>query len=43
MTPNEILNIIKAFFDAILRVLTALGLVKEEGAEEGTEEATENA
>lgn len=37
MTPNEILNIVKAFFDAILRVLTALGFVKEEGTEEGTE------
>lgn len=30
MTPNEILNIIEAFFEAILRVLKALGIVTEE-------------
>lgn len=34
MTPQEILNIIKAFFDAVLKVLTALGFIKEEEAEE---------
>lgn len=38
MTPTEILNIIEAFFEAILRVLKALGIVKEEA--EGTEETT---
>ena len=37
MTPNEILNVIEAFFAAILRVLKSLGLVKEE---EKTEETT---
>lgn len=37
MTPQEILNIIKAFFDAILRVFEALGIVKsEETPEEDT-------
>ncbi len=36
MTPNEILNIIEAFFNAVLRVFKALGIVKEE---ETTEEA----
>ena len=39
MTPQEILNIIEAFFEAILRVLKSLGLVKEEEATE--EETTE--
>ena len=38
MTPNEILNIIEAFFEAVLRVLKSLGLVKEE--EEKAEETT---
>ncbi len=39
MTPQEILNIVEAFFAAILKVLTALGIVKEEAAE-GNEETT---
>ncbi len=39
MTPQEILNIVKAFFDAVLKVLTALGFVKEDAAE-GSEETT---
>lgn len=30
MTPQEILNIVEAFFDAILRILVSLGLIKEE-------------
>lgn len=30
MTPNEILNVIEAFFEAVLRIFKALGLVKEE-------------
>ncbi len=30
MTPQEIINIVKAFFDAVLAVLASLGLVKEE-------------
>lgn len=40
MTPQEILDIIEAFFNAVLKVLTALGFIKED-AEEG--DATENA
>ena len=36
MTPNEILNIIEAFFEAVLRVLKSLGLVKEEEKEDET-------
>ncbi len=36
MTPEEILNIIEAFFAAITRVLIALGIIKEEGKEEET-------
>lgn len=38
MTPQEILDIIDAFFQAILRVLKSLGIVKEE--EVKTEETT---
>ncbi len=38
MTPQEILKIIEEFFAAVLKVLTALGLVKEEEA--GNEETT---
>lgn len=30
MTPQEILNIVESFFDAILRILVALGFIKEE-------------
>ena len=30
MDANEILRIIKAFFDAILKVLKALGIVKDD-------------
>ena len=36
MTPNEILNIVEAFFAAVLRVLKALGFIKEEETEETT-------
>lgn len=36
MTPNEILNIVEAFFQAILRILKALGFIKEEETEETT-------
>ncbi len=36
MTPAEILNIVEAFFAAVLRVLKALGFVKEEETEETT-------
>lgn len=34
MTPEEILKIIEAFFDAITRVLVALGIIKEEDVKE---------
>lgn len=34
MTPQDILNIIDAFFQAILRVLVALGFVEEETEEQ---------
>lgn len=34
MTPQEVLNIVDAFFDAILRILVALGLIKEDEATE---------
>lgn len=34
MTPQEVLNIVEAFFDAILRILVALGLIKEDEATE---------
>ncbi len=30
MTPQEIINVIKAFFDAITKILVALGIIKEE-------------
>ncbi len=30
MTPQEIVNVIKAFFDAILRIFEALGIIKKE-------------
>jgi len=33
MTPTELVNIIEAFFAAILRVLKALGIVKDEETE----------
>ena len=39
MTPNEILNIVEAFFAAVLRVLKALGFIKEEETEETTTKA----
>lgn len=39
MTPNEILNIVEAFFQAVLRVLKALGFIKEEETEETTTQA----
>lgn len=29
MTPQEIINIVKAFFDAVLQVLEALGFVEK--------------
>lgn len=39
MTPNEILNIVEAFFQAVLRILKALGFIKEEETEETTTQA----
>lgn len=33
MTPQDILRVIEAFFQAVLRVLESLGLVKEETEE----------
>lgn len=40
MNPQEILDIINAFFQAILDVFRALGIIKpEEGAENATTEA----
>lgn len=39
MTPQEILNIVEAFFNAVLRVLIALGFVEAEA--EGDETVTE--
>ena len=30
MTPQDIVRIIKSFFDAILRVLVSLGVIEEE-------------
>lgn len=36
MTPQEVLNIVEAFFDAILRILVALGLITEDEATEET-------
>lgn len=39
MEIQEILNIVKAFFDAILKVFESLGLIKKEEAE-GNEETT---
>ena len=40
MDAQEILNIIKSFFDAILKIFEALGIIKPK-AEEGGEEVTE--
>ncbi len=39
MTPQDLLNVVKAFFDAVIKVFEALGLIKSEEA--GTEETTE--
>ena len=39
MDAQEILNIIKSFFDAILKIFESLGIIKPK-AEEGGEETT---
>lgn len=41
MTPQEILNIVEAFFKAVLKVLEALGFIEPEAPAEGTEETPE--
>ncbi len=39
MDAQEILNIIKSFFDAILKIFESLGIIKPK-AEEGADETT---
>lgn len=43
MTPQEILNVIEAFFQAILRILEALGFIKTEENKTDSTETTEQA
>lgn len=39
MEIQEVLNIIKAFFDAVLKVFESLGLIKKDTTEENEEDA----
>ena len=40
MEIQQVLDIIKAFFDAVISVFAALGLVKGDDATEGADETT---